>query len=131
MKVCDAMRVGRDGESAALLLGGTDKVAGQVEALRAVVDFEKYAALGGSTGNPLKVERICFPLEEHSSGGVAENSKRRRFQRAQQTISHLLRLDIHVAVDTSDHEIQLGQSVFGNIHCTVAQDIAFESRKDP
>ncbi len=36
------------------------------------------------------------------------------------------RFEIHVAVNASDHDVELGECVFGEIHLAVAADIAFE-----
>ena len=51
----------------------------------------------------------------------------RAFERAQQAVRHLRRLQIHVAVDAADHEIQLAQRVVCQIHRAVAADVAFEA----
>ena len=66
-------------------------------------------------------------LQQNAAGGMAHHAQRRGFERAHQTVGHFRSFQIHVAVDAADHDVQLGQRVFGQVHRAVAADVAFEA----
>src|SRR5205085_4633566 len=109
--------------------GRTDQVTWQIEAFGAGIDFEKYAAFSSFRGDALKVERIGFAVEQDSAREMTQDFQRRRFERAQKAIGHFSRLEIHVTMDATDHEVKLGQRLFGDIHRAIAQDVTFQAGK--
>src|SRR3954447_13430598 len=92
------MRVRGDGELRAFRLGRTDHRAMKVEALRTAVDFQPYSPAYRLRRDTIEVERKAVALQQAAAGRVPHDAKMRALERAQQTVSHLLRREVHVTM---------------------------------
>jgi len=79
-------------------------------ALRAGINFEMDIAAGGFGGNQIEIERERFAMQQNAAGGMP-STRRCGFQARASIRSVISMLQIHVAVDTADDEIELRQRV--------------------
>ena len=124
------MSIGRNRKAASFAFRGPHQVARQIHPFRAGVNFKSNAAFGGPFRHALEIIRVCFALQKDAPGTVTQDLQRRRFQRPQQAVGHFGRFQMKVAVNAADHQIEFGQSVFGDIHRSVAQNIALQAGKN-
>ncbi len=124
------VRVGGDGELRALGARGADQRAVQVEPLGAGVDLQPHAAAHRLGRDAVEIEGVRVAVQQHAAGRMAEDAQVRAFERAQQAVGHLARLQVHVAVHAADHQVEFGQRVVGQIHLAILENVAFDAAED-
>src|SRR5713226_7369079 len=124
------MGVGGYSESGATGFGLAEHGGVEIQALGTGVDFQPDVAAHGLVYHSLEIEAEGLAMQQEAAGGVSHDFYGWALQRAEQAVGHLSGLQVHVAVNTADHQVELSQRVICQIERAVPQDVAFQARKN-
>ena len=125
------MRVARDHELSAAILGEPRVDVVQIEPIDLAVDLERDAGSGRRVEDGLDVEGIGLAPKQTPAGGVAEDVDVGVLDRPQQPVGHLLAILVESGVHRRDDEIERGEAVVGEVERAVRPDVALDAGKQP
>ena len=99
----------------------------EIQALGLAVDFHRDAAFGRGADDGGHVHRGGLALQETPAGRVAEHIHPRTVESTQDPVGHMGLILREVRMHGSDDEIELGQTVVGEIEAAVVQDVALDA----